>query len=78
MLKKEGRSIPVYSDSQTAIRWVRDKKVNSKLVRDRSTVEVWELVDRAEKWLGENDFDNELNWWDTPKWGQIRADFNRK
>lgn len=77
-LKKLNSKKTVYSDSQTAIKWVRDKKVATDLPRDASTEEIWRLVERAEKWLRENGYENKVLKWDTEHWGEIKADYGRK
>jgi len=77
-LKKQGSSKTVYSDSRTAIKWVREKRVATNLARDDSTREVWALVDRALEWLRTHDYDNRLLKWETDAWGEIKADYGRK
>ncbi|WP_054957531.1 ribonuclease H [Paenibacillus dakarensis] len=77
-LKKIGSSKTVYSDSVNAMKWVREKKVVSTLVRDASTKEIWDLVDRAEHWLRTNSYDNKVLKWQTKSWGEIKADYGRK
>jgi ribonuclease HI len=77
-LKKQGSSKTVYSDSENALKWVRQKAVSSTLVRDKSTEEIWDLVDRAEKWLRTNTYDNKVLKWQTKQWGEIKADYGRK
>ncbi len=77
-LKKQGSSKIVYSDSQTAISWVKKKEVFTNLVRDESTKEIWELVDRALYWLRNNFYPNHIIKWKTKEWGEIKADFGRK
>lgn len=78
MLQKQNKSIPIYSDSRTAIGWVRQKVVRSKLPRNESTEKVWALADRALAWLNDNAYPNDILDWDTQQWGEIRADFGRK
>ena len=78
LLQKEGKTSPIYSDSRTALSWVRQKQVRSKLPRTAETGQVWSLADRALSWLENNAYSNELLEWETDKWGEIRADFGRK
>jgi ribonuclease HI len=78
LLKQQGRATPIYSDSRTAIKWVKQKHVRSRLPRQRDTETVWTLVDRAQSWLENNWYANEILEWDTRQWGEIRADFGRK
>lgn len=77
-LKKLGSNKTVYTDSKTALKWLKQKKVASTLVRDETTEEIWSLTDRAIKWLKENDYDNKVLKWQTERWGEIKADFGRK
>ncbi|WP_276355162.1 ribonuclease H [Cohnella caldifontis] len=77
-LKKQGSSKTVYSDSRTALKWVREKQVATNLARDETTQEVWTLVDRALEWLRANRYDNKLLKWETTEWGEIKADYGRK
>lgn len=75
LCKKRGLRLDVYSDSVTALAWVRDGKANSGVVK---TSEVMELIIRAEKWLVENPERNKLIKWDTKNWGENPADYGRK
>lgn len=77
-LKMQGSNKAVYSDSMNAIKWVKQKKVSTTLERDASTEEIWKLIDRAERWLRHNEYDNPLLKWDTKAWGEIKADYGRK
>ncbi|MFC5447652.1 ribonuclease H [Paenibacillus aestuarii] len=77
-LQKQGSNKTIYTDSVTALSWIRKKEVASNLVRDASTEEIWTLVDRALKWLKTNTYTNKIVKWDTKKWGEIKADFGRK
>ena len=78
LMQQQGKSTPIYSDSRTALSWVRDKQVHSKLPRTEETAQVWSLADRALTWLENNTYPNALLEWETDQWGEIRADFGRK
>ncbi len=78
MLKKIRSNMPIYSDSNTAIAWLKKKKVNTKLEENEKNKEVMEMLYRAEKWVQENEFSNEIIKWPTRVWGEIPADFGRK
>ncbi|WP_018923404.1 ribonuclease H [Salsuginibacillus kocurii] len=78
LLKQENSQKPIYTDSQTAISWVKNIKVNTTLARDNETQEMWELVDWAINWLKKNRWENPLLKWDTKNWGEIKADYGRK
>ena len=69
---------PIYSDSRHAIKWVHNKKCNTKLVRNAQTKRIYEVIARAEAWLRNNKFENSLLKWETKAWGEIPADFGRK
>lgn len=77
-LKKLDSHKTVYTDSKTALSWIRNKKVASTLVRDESTEKIWELTDRALSWLHHNTYENKVIKWKTEKWGEIKADYGRK
>jgi ribonuclease HI len=77
-LKQLGSSKTVYSDSLNALKWVREKKVSTTLVKDDSTRRIWELIERAEEWLRNNTYDNKVLKWHTKSWGEIKADYDRK
>lgn len=73
--KKNNIFKPIYSDSQTAIKWVKNKKCNTKATLNTKTAE---LINRAELWLAKNNDNFEILKWDTALWGEIPADFGRK
>jgi ribonuclease HI len=77
-LKEKGENTTIYSDSMTAIAWVRNKKANTSLIRNEGTEKVWSLIERAEKWLKENSYQNKIIKWETSQLGEIKADFGRK
>jgi ribonuclease HI len=77
-LKKYNFDIPLYTDSRTAIKWVRDKEIKTKLHRDEETEELFKLIDRALSWLTSNTWETKILKWETEYWGEIPADFGRK
>jgi len=78
MLEKQRSAITIYSDSSTAIGWVKKKHCNTELVADEKNAPLFKLINQAEDWLAENAFNNPILKWDTKAWGEIPADFNRK
>lgn len=78
LLKKHNSNLIVYSDSRTAIKWVKDKTVKTKLPRNAKTEPLFELLDRAVQWLNNNEYSNRVLKWETENWGEIPADFGRK
>ncbi len=77
-LKKHQLKQILYSDSVNAINWVRRKECRTKLPLNPQTVELWNVIRRAETWLQTNTYTTEIRKWDTDHWGEIPADFNRK
>lgn len=70
--------LPIYSDSKIAMSWVKKKQCRTNIVFDSSNKDILNLINRAEKWLKENTFNNPLLKWETKAWGEIPADFGRK
>jgi ribonuclease HI len=69
----------VYSDSQTAIAWVRNKKSKSTLVSNVRTERSINLMNRAENHLSKLPGHFKLvHKWETGKWGENEADFGYK
>lgn len=78
LLKKKDSKMPIYSDSEIAIGWIKQKKCKSKLTPSPKNKELFELINRAEKWLATNAFPNKIYKWETKQWGENPADFGRK
>ncbi|MBN2867166.1 MAG: ribonuclease H family protein [Flavobacteriaceae bacterium] len=77
-LKQHNSDRIIYTDSKTAISWVKKKHCNSKLERNDKNKPVFDLIDRAVKWLKENTYTTTIVKWETKAWGEIPADFGRK
>lgn len=71
-------TMPIYTDSRTALNWVRGKKANTQILENEHNKPLFELLRRAEKWLQENAYSNPILHWQTDLWGEIPADFGRK
>ena len=78
LLKKKNSDKIIYTDSKTAISWVKKKSCNTKLERNDKNKPVIDLVDRAVLWLKENSYTTTIVKWETKAWGEIPADFGRK
>lgn len=78
LLKQQGSNIPIYTDSITAISWVRHKKHKSIVLPTEENALLFDLLNRAENWLKNNTFQNPIVKWNTKAWGEIPADFGRK
>ena len=77
-LKQIKSALPLYTDSVTAMSWVRAKKCRTKLEKSDKNAALFELVVRAENWLKKNEYTTTILKWETPVWGEIPADFGRK
>ncbi len=77
-LKQNNSELPIYSDSRTAISWVKKKHANTKLELTPRNKPVFELLQRAERWLAANTYKNAVLKWETEYWGENPADFGRK
>ncbi|MHC1740536.1 MAG: viroplasmin family protein [Anaerolineaceae bacterium] len=78
LFKESGVNEPIYSDSETALVWVKHKKYKTTLLRDESNEQIFNLLFLTEEWLKMNEFKNQLLKWDTNAWGEIPADYGRK
>ena len=78
LLDQKHLSMPVYSDSRTAISWVRQKKCKTKLERTPQTEPLFALIERAEHWLHTHTYATPILKWETERWGEVPADFGRK
>ena len=76
--KKNGWKYPIYSDSVNAQIWIQQKKCKTKLQRNTKNDYLFQLVERAEKWLNENTIEVPIMKWKTEIWGEIPADYGRK
>ena len=78
LMEQRGERHVVYSDSRTAMSWVRKKTANTKLTGDKGNPQVSELIRRAETWLRTHNVRTVIRKWQTEIWGEIPADFGRK
>lgn len=77
-LKKQNCDWPIYSDSRTAIAWVRNKSIKTNLDRNAKNDQLFTIVDKALRWLHNNTWPNRIIKWETEYWGEIPADYGRK
>jgi ribonuclease HI len=78
LAQKENKTIPIYSDSKTAIAWVFRKYANTKLELTPKNADVIDRLKRAENWLQTTPLKNKVYKWETQVWGEIPADYGRK
>lgn len=78
LLKAGDSHTPIYSDSKTALSWIRRGHSNTKVIPNGHNRQVLELLARADIWRQSHNILNPLLKWDTDSWGEIPADFGRK
>ena len=77
-LKKNNSDRIIYTDSRTAMSWVRKKNCNTKLEENAKNKELFVMIKRAVEWLKTNSYGTPVVKWETKVWGEIPADFGRK
>jgi ribonuclease HI len=78
LCNQKGWNLPIYSDSQTAISWVKQKHVNTTMKKNEQNQKIFLLVEKALNWLHKHTYENLILKWDTENWGENPADFGRK
>lgn len=71
-------STPIYSDSRTALSWLRNRRSKTTLTPSPENAKVFELLERANRWVASHALLNPVLKWQTELWGEIPADFGRK
>ena len=77
-LKQHNLPWVLYSDSRTALAWLRKKHAQTKLECTPANQPLFEMLRKAEQWLHDNTYTTTVLKWDTDQWGEIPADFGRK
>lgn len=75
---KMGISRPIYSDSVSGMAWVRNKCIKTTLSENAVNAPLFNLLRRGIHWLNSHAYKARIMKWDTPRWGEIPADFGRK
>lgn len=79
LLDKHGdHTTPVYSDSRTALSWLRNRHSKTTLTPTADNSTVFSLLERADRWIATHSPANPVLKWQTEVWGEIPADFGRK
>ena len=68
----------IYTDSVTAMAWVRQRKCKSKLSYNEKNMDLLMMVRKAEQWLQTHTWTTPILKWNTQQWGEIPADYGRK
>ncbi len=78
LMEQRGINKIIYSDSYTAMTWVKKMKCNTKLEINSRTMHLYQIIKKAENWLRTHPFRVQILQWNTHSWGEIPADFGRK
>lgn len=76
--QKGDTSRRIYTDSVTALAWLRARHSRTSLTVTPENAPLMNLVARADRWLATHTPVNPVAKWETEKWGEIPADFGRK
>ncbi len=68
----------IYSDSKTALAWVRNRQVKTQLKQTDRNAKLFELLGRGLVWIRSHTWPIKIMKWQTELWGEIPADFGRK
>lgn len=68
----------IYSDSFTAISWVKNKSLKTELPKDERTVIMWKFIKNCLEFLIKYQHVIKVSKWDTKNWGENPADFGKK
>ncbi|MDE6649606.1 MAG: ribonuclease H family protein [Muribaculaceae bacterium] len=68
----------LYSDSKTALSWVRNRQVKTQLKQTERNKKIFELLGRGLVWIRSHSWPVRIMKWQTELWGEIPADFGRK
>lgn len=78
LFKQNDPTTPIYTDSATAVAWVRNRGCRTQLTPTERNRKIFEMLARANLWLRSHTPRNPILRWNTPLWGEIPADFGRK
>ena len=79
MLAQKGdTTTPIYTDSRTALSWIRNRASKSTLKPTADNSYILDVLRRANRWIATHNIPNPILKWETERWGEIPADFGRK
>ncbi len=78
MMEKTGEWHTIYSDSKTALSWVKKKMVKTTVPQTERNRYLFEVLGRAIIWLRTHNWPVKILKWQTEEWGEVPADFGRK
>lgn len=78
LFNQNDSTTPIYTDSATAVAWVRNHGCRTQLSPTERNRKIFEMLARANVWIRSHTPRNPILRWNTPLWGEIPADFGRK
>ncbi len=78
LFRQNDATTPIYTDSVTAVAWVRNRGCRTQLAATERNHKIFEMLARANLWIRSHNPRNPILRWNTPLWGEIPADFGRK
>lgn len=78
LFRQNDITTPIYTDSATAVAWVRNRGCHTQLQPTAANTKIFEMLARADVWIRTHSTSNPILRWNTPLWGEIPADFGRK
>ncbi len=78
LMDREGSWHTLYSDSLTAMSWLRNRQIKTKLKPTEANRKLFEIMGRALIWVRTHTWKCRVLKWQTELWGEIPADFGRK
>lgn len=78
LFRRNDSVTPIYTDSATAVAWVRNRGCRTQLQPTETNRRIFEMIARANVWIRSHTPRNPILRWNTPLWGEIPADFDRK
>lgn len=78
LFQRNDTTTAIYTDSATAVAWVRNRGCRTQLKPTEANAKVFNLIARANVWIRSHTTPNPILRWNTSLWGEIPADFNRK
>ncbi len=78
LMEKSGEWHTIYSDSATALSWVRKKQIKTTLKQTEENQKLFEIMGRALIWIRTHAWPVRILKWQTEEWGEVPADFGRK
>lgn len=77
-MHRRGEWHNIYSDSKTALAWIRNRQVKTQLKPTEKNARLFELMGRGLAWIRTHSWPVKIMKWQTEIWGEIPADFGRK